>query len=73
MSPLEKKHCEKLEEFGVNPWLSIRRRCFCDPSKKGNINNIFNYLNSQHPIIKFTIEHEKKNTLPFSDTFMLIF
>jgi reverse gyrase len=33
-----------------------------------NVEKVLEVLNTPHPNIKFTIEHEKKNKLPFLDT-----
>jgi hypothetical protein len=36
-------------------------------TSKEKADNVLDYLNKQHPNIKFTVEHEKDNSLPFLD------
>ena len=71
MQKFERKHMETLIKLGVK----YRGRYVDDITAKINKkahNDILNYLNSQHKTIKFTIEHQKNNKLPFLDTTVII-
>jgi hypothetical protein len=68
MSDFEKKNMKKLKQLGVNIWFRYVDDIFATLSKTNEETAILEYLNSQHPNIRFTIEKEEKNSLPFLDT-----
>jgi len=68
MSNFEKKNMNQLKSMGVNTWFRYVDDIFATLSKTNNEIAILNFLNQQHPNIKFTIEKEEKNSLPFLDT-----
>ena len=68
MSDFEKKHMQKLKELGVRHWCRYVDDIFASMNSKDEANTILQYLNEQHPNIKFTIEYERNNKLPFVDT-----
>ena len=68
MNNFELLHSEKLKELGVNIWLRYVDDVFATLSDKRKAEEILSYLNQQHPNIKFTIEHEVEDKLPFLDT-----
>ncbi len=68
MSSFERKHMPVLKTMGIIKWLRYVDDIFATMSEKGAAEQALNYLNAQHPNIKFTIEHEEKNKLPFLDT-----
>ena len=57
-----------MKELGVNIWLRCVDDIFATLRDAKKANEILDFLNKQHPNIKFTIEHEKDNRLPFLDT-----
>jgi len=57
-----------LKTMGIIKWLRYVDDIFATMSEKDAAEQALNYLNAQHPNIKFTIEHEEKNRLPFLDT-----
>ena len=68
MVNFEKKHMAKLRELGVNIWLRYVDDIFATISDRQHAESVLNYLNVQHPNIRFTIEHEEDQKLPFLDT-----
>jgi hypothetical protein len=68
MANFEEKHMKDLNELGVNIWLRYVDDIFATLNNMNNENIVLEFLNSRHPNIKFTIEKEEKNTLPFLDT-----
>jgi len=62
------KHMRKLKDLGVNQWLRYVDDVFATLDNKEQANNVLEFLNKLHPNIKFTIEHEERNRLPFLDT-----
>ena len=68
MDEFENKHMEKLNELGVQAWLRFVDDVFAAIRSKECATNILEFLNKQHPNIKFTIEMEKSGKLPFLDT-----
>ena len=67
MADFEKKYMDKLEKLGVKMWRRFVDDVFAIIESKEQADIILNFLNSQHKNIKFTIEHEKDNKLPFLD------
>ena len=59
---------DKLKELGVESWVRYVDDVFSTIKNKEDCENILNYLNQQHPNIKFTVEKEKNNKIPFLDT-----
>ena len=49
-------------------WFRYVNDIFATMKTPNNENIILDFLNKQHPNIKFTIEKEVKNSLPFLDT-----
>jgi hypothetical protein len=68
MADFEKKHMNKLKSMGVNIWFRYVDDIFATLSISNNEQAILEFLNKQHPNIKFTIEKEEKKSLPFLDT-----
>jgi len=71
MANFEKNHMHKLRELGVIKWYRYVDDVFATLKEKSQADSILKYMNEQHPNIKFTIEHEENNTLPFLDTCVL--
>jgi hypothetical protein len=68
MDNFENKHIEQLEALGVKVWYRYVDDIFSVLDNNTKAEEILQYLNNQHPNIKFTIEKEKNNKLPFLDT-----
>ena len=68
MSHFEITHMEKLKEFGINLWLRYVDDVFSTAESREDAEKCLEYINGLHPNIKFTIEHELDNKLPFLDT-----
>lgn len=68
MSNFERKHAKKLQKLGVRIWLRYVDDVFASLDNKNDATRILEYLNQQHPNIRFTIEHEQDGKLPFLDT-----
>ena len=68
MSHFERKHMERMKELGLKTWMRFVDDIHATVGDKGEAIVICMFLNEQHPNIKFTIEHEVKNRLPFLDT-----
>ena len=69
MSGFEKKHMVELKNLGISFWKRYVDDIFATLNIKGNAKKCLDFLNKQHPNIRFTIEHEcNKRTLPFLDT-----
>ena len=68
MSNFEKRHRDKLKELGVNLWLRYVDDIFATLEDIDKATKVLDFLNKQHPNIKFTIEFEANNKLPFLDT-----
>ena len=68
MAKFEEKCMEDLNKLGINIWYRYVDDVFATLDKPNNEKVILEYLNKQHPNIKFTIEKEEKNSLPFLDT-----
>ena len=67
MDEFENSHMETLKELGVITWMRYVDDVFSVVRDEACSQNILNYLNSQHNNIKFTIENEKQNKIPFLD------
>ncbi|CAF0988144.1 unnamed protein product [Brachionus calyciflorus] len=65
MPEFEKKHMVELKKLGISFWKRYVDDIFATLNIKGNAKNCLDFLNKQHPNIKFTIEHECNKTLPF--------
>ena len=68
MADFEKKHMRRLNSLGVNIWCRYVDDIFATMSASNNESSVLEFLNQQHPNIKFTVEKETKNSLPFLDT-----
>ena len=68
MSDFERKHMKALRDRGVKLWLRYVDDVFAALDNREEAMAILAFLNKQHPNIRFTIEHEKDNKLPFLDT-----
>jgi len=68
MSDFERKHMDKLKQLGVQKWLRYVDDVFATLRCKEDADGILEFLNSQHPNIRFTIELEENGQLPFLDT-----
>jgi hypothetical protein len=67
MSDFEEKHIGKLREMSLNIWLRYRDDVYAAVKSKGVEEEILLYLNSQHPNIRFTMELENGDSMPFLD------
>jgi len=67
MSDFEEKHIGKLREMGLNIWLRYVDDVYATVKSKGVEEEILLYLNSQHPNIRFTMELENGDSMPFLD------
>ena len=65
---LENKIMGKLKRLGVKVWLRYVDDTFVVLKSKECVEKVLEFLNKQHPNIKFTAECENKNSLPFFDT-----
>ena len=68
MADFEKKTMQVLNKMGLNKWLRYVDDIFATLKDKTTANAILEYLNKQHPNIRFTIEKEESKSLPFLDT-----
>ena len=68
MDEFENSHMETLKELGVITWMRYVDDVFSVIRDETCSQNILSYVNSQHNNIKFTIENEKQNKIPFLDT-----
>ena len=68
MSNFERKHMSALRELGVKQWLRYVDDVFASLGSREQADTILAFLNEQHPNIRFTIEHEECDRLPFLDT-----
>lgn len=68
MSEFERKHQDKLRKMGVTTWLRYVDDVFAAINADENLEAILEFLNKQHPNIKFTVEYEQDSKLPFLDT-----
>jgi len=59
MADFEKKTMEQLSRLGVNKWLRYVDNIFATLKDKSTTKSILDFLNKQHPNIKFTIEKEE--------------
>ena len=62
---LENKIMGKLKRLGVKVWLRNVDDTFVVLKSKVCVEKVLEFLNKQHPNIKFTVECENKNSLPF--------
>ncbi len=68
MSHFAKKHMKRMKKLGLKTWMRFADDIHATVGDKRQAIVICMCLNEQHPNIKFTIEHEVKNRLPFLDT-----
>ena len=64
----ETKHMNILEELGVESWLRYVDDIWSTVKNDSCIPKILEYMNSLHPNLKFTVEYENNNKIPFLDT-----
>jgi hypothetical protein len=67
MNDFENKHMDELRKLGVKTWFRYVDDTFVIINNKSQAEIILEYLNKQHPTIKFTMEKEENNTLNFLD------
>ena len=65
---LENQIMTTLKRYGVKVWLRYVDDTFVVLKSKDCVEKVLEFLNQQHPNIKFTVELENKNSLPFLDT-----
>ena len=65
---LENKIITKLKSLGVKVWFRYVDDTFVVISGKERVEEVMNFLNTQHINIKFTVETEANNSIPFLDT-----
>ncbi|CAF0863808.1 unnamed protein product [Brachionus calyciflorus] len=68
MKHFEEKNMKKLEKLGLIKYFRYVDDIFATVGCRKDAERILDFLNKQHPNIKFTIEYEKDNQLPFLDT-----
>lgn len=68
MDEFENSHMEILKELGIQTWMRYVDDVFAVIKNDTCSLIILNYLNTQHNNIRFTIENEKQNKIPFLDT-----
>lgn len=68
MTNFERCHSDELKKLGVNQWLRYVDDIFATFSVRQSAERTLAFLNERHPNIKFTLEHESNNSLPFLDT-----
>jgi hypothetical protein len=68
MSEFERGCITRLRELGVIKWYRYVDDVFATVTDSNAVDDVLRFLNSQHPNIRFTCEHENKNQLPFLDT-----
>jgi hypothetical protein len=69
MADFEKKNIAQLKQLGVNLWYRYVDDIFATLTRNSKKEEeILSFLNKCHPNIRFTIEKEDKNRLPFLDT-----
>jgi len=66
-----RKHRDHLTELGVRKWNRYVDDVFATVDDRTVADAALTYLNAQHPNIRFTIEHEMDNKLPFLDTLVV--
>ena len=57
-----------LRELGVKRWLRYVDDIFATFDNKEDALKVLDFINNQHPNLKFTVEYEKNNQLAFLDT-----
>jgi len=57
-----------LKELGVKRWYRYVNDIFANVKDRNQAAIVLEFLNEQHPNIRFTIEHEDRSKLPFLDT-----
>ena len=67
MNDFENKHMKELKKLGVRIWYRYVDDTFVIIRCKDQAEKILEFLNNQHPTIKFTMEKEEKNSLNFLD------
>jgi hypothetical protein len=67
MSHFERKHMERMKELGLKTLMRSVDDIHATAGDKGQTIVNCMFLNEQHSNIKFRIEHEFKNRLPFLD------
>ena len=68
MDEFEQKHMDRLVELGITSWTRYVDDILSTIRDQSCSKPILEFLNNQHPNIKFTIEMGKDNKLPFLDT-----
>lgn len=68
MSEFERNHMNILKELGVVRWHRYVDDIFATLKDKSSADEVLKFINTRHPNLKFTIEHEQNNKLPFLDT-----
>ena len=58
MSHFEHKHMNDLKELGLKLWLRYVDDTYATVNSRDEASNILSFLNTKHPNIRFTIEHE---------------
>lgn len=71
MAHFENKNMDMLKQLGVKQWWRYVDDVFASIESKEKAASILAFLNEQHPNIRFTIEHESNNRLPFLDTLVV--
>ena len=68
MDEFEQKHMDQLKELGITTWMRYVDDVFSLLTDKSKLSRILEFINEQHPNIKFTAEIEVDNKIPFLDT-----
>ena len=71
MADFENKYMASLKELGIQRWYRYVDDIFATLGANGDADAILKLLNSKHLNIKFTMELEDKNKLPFLDVYVI--
>jgi hypothetical protein len=67
MSNFETKHVQEMKRLGLKRWKRYVDDVFATFNREEQSNQVLAFLNAQHANIKFTLEKENNNQLPFLD------
>ena len=67
MCEFERKHMVELKKLGVKRWLRYVDDIFATFANKEDAEKVLEFINKQHPNLKFTVEDEKDQQLAFLD------
>ena len=68
MDEFERRYMDELKAAGVSNWFRYVDDIFASLDSKRQAEDVLALINSKHPNLRFTIEHETGDRLPFLDT-----